>query len=127
MTRPANGSNSQNSNSQDATEVNIEQALTEMERSLHDLKMRYAQVHSDQLQQRELQARLSQAKQEYRATKLRSLKTEIDQLQQRLLELEVALESKLISSTWVRELFWQIVRFVSLGVVLGWVLRSCAG
>lgn len=45
----------------------------------------------------------------------------------RLEQIEVELESRLISWSSFREPFWQVVRFVGLGIVIGVILKSCAG
>jgi len=41
--------------------------------------------------------------------------------------LETNLESQLFSWTSLKRPFWQIIRFGGLGVVIGWLLRSCVG
>ncbi|MFN5964006.1 MAG: DUF2203 domain-containing protein, partial [Pseudanabaena sp.] len=37
------------------------------------------------------------------------------------------LESRLISWSSFQEIFWQVVRFVGIGIIIGVILRSCAG
>lgn len=49
---------------------------------------------------------------------------ELAQMQDRIEALKVTLESHLLSWREQQEPFWQIVRFVGLGLVLGWVLRG---
>ena len=52
---------------------------------------------------------------------------ELAQMQDRVEALKVTLESQLISWREMQEPFWQIVRFVGLGLVLGWLLRGWLG
>ncbi|MEL6161298.1 MAG: hypothetical protein AAFQ40_09495 [Cyanobacteria bacterium J06623_5] len=52
---------------------------------------------------------------------------ELAQLQDRLEALKVTLESQLLSWREMQEPFWQIVRFVGLGLVVGWFLRGWLG
>ena len=52
---------------------------------------------------------------------------ELAQLQDRLEALKVTLESQLLSWKEMQEPFWQIVRFVGLGLVIGWFLHSWLG
>jgi predicted RNase H-like nuclease (RuvC/YqgF family) len=84
---------------------------------------------------RELEAvetRFQQFKQRYQQVRrdgdLRwELRQELQRLQEQLEELELRLESQLFSWRELREPFWQAVRFLGLGVVVGWILKSCAG
>ena len=110
-----------------SNEPDIELTLAEIERSLEQFKSRYAQVKRDLDEQAELKGQLRQAQADYRREKTPALKQEVRQIQQRLEELEITLESQLVSWGWVRETFWQVVRFGGLGVVIGWLLRSWAG
>lgn len=52
---------------------------------------------------------------------------DLAQMQDRIEALKVTLESQLLSWREVQEPFWQIVRFVGLGLVLGWFLRGWLG
>jgi len=99
--------------------------LDEVERSLQALKARHAQVKADQQRQQQLQQRLSQTQRELRQTRSRELQAELQQIKQQLEELEVALESQLFSWSGLKETFWQAVRFGGLGIVVGWLLKSC--
>lgn len=49
---------------------------------------------------------------------------ELAQMQDRIEALQLTLESHLLSWRERQEPFWQIVRFVGLGLVLGWILRG---
>jgi protein subunit release factor A len=118
----------------------FEQALREVEQSLVALKQRYAQVQRDTQHQTELQQREQQLHQESLKNRSPELDKELQQIKEQLQELEVALESALLSDRhlkalfWeglrggiVGEVFWQIVRFGGIGVIIGWLLKSCAG
>ncbi|MBE9079368.1 hypothetical protein IQ241_19050 [Romeria aff. gracilis LEGE 07310] len=48
---------------------------------------------------------------------------DLQQMQQRLSDLETALESQLL--TW-RD-FWQVLRFLGLGLIIGWFMRGWVG
>lgn len=52
---------------------------------------------------------------------------ELAQMQDRVEALKVTLESQLLSWREMREPFWQVVRFVGLGLVIGWFLRGWLG
>ena len=49
---------------------------------------------------------------------------ELAQMQDRIEALRLTLESHLLSWRERQEPFWQIVRFVGLGLILGWILRG---
>lgn len=101
--------------------------LVDVERSLVALKQRYAQVQNDQLRQAELQQRYNQVKKELRNNHLSQLRVELRQIKEQLEAIEINLESQLFSWGSLKEPFWQAVRFGGLGVVVGWILKSCAG
>ncbi len=103
-------------------EVEFEQSMQTVERSLQDLKTRYAQVQQDQHRQVELKHRFDQVRASPKRRPTAELQAEVQTLQQQLTELEIALESRLISWDGLREVFWQAVRFGGLGVILGWGL-----
>lgn len=101
------------------------QSLFNVERSLIDLKQRYTQVRQDQQQQAELQHRLKQVKRNLHLKHSPQLKAELKQIQEQLEALEVNLESQLFSWSSLKAPFWQAVRFGGLGIVVGWILKSC--
>jgi chromosome segregation ATPase len=106
----------------------FEQALAEAERSLQALKERYAQVQRDRQQQAQLQQRQEQIRKQLRQTRSRqALKAELKHVQDQLETIEFNLESQLFSWGSLKEPFWQAVRFGGLGIVVGWILKSCAG
>ncbi|NEO21812.1 MULTISPECIES: DUF2203 domain-containing protein [unclassified Moorena] len=130
-------------NRQDQQDVaEFEEELGQIERSLNTLKKRYTQVQRDQRQQAQLQERREQVRKDLRKTKSnqtnsnktkttntktnrQALKAELRQIQEQLEVLELNLESQLFSWHSLREPFWHGVRFGGLGLVIGWILRSC--
>ncbi|MBH8566248.1 hypothetical protein I8748_29515 [Nostoc sp. CENA67] len=106
-------------------EPDFAQELEEVERSLLSLKQRYAQIQRDRQQKAEWQQR----RQELQQNKYQSPedKDELRQIQQQLQVLEISLESQLFSWTSLKKPFWQVVRFGGMGVIIGWMLKSCAG
>ena len=115
-----------NPENSDSTE--FEQALAEVEQSFQSLKERYAQVQRDRASQAELQHRREQIRKDLRRNGDRSsLQAELKQIKEQLETIELNLESQLFSWGSLREPFWQAVRFGGLGVVVGWILKSCAG
>ncbi len=109
---------SQNPDRLSPSDLEFEQSLQEVERSLQALKDRHLQIQRDQTLQAELQARRSQWDQ----GKSPELQVELRKIEQQLEELEVSLESQLFSWAGFKEVFWQAVRFCGLGIVVGWSL-----
>jgi len=109
----------------------FERVLSEVESSLQSIKERYAQVKRDRTSQGELQQRRDHINRELRRSGNRQnrqvLQTELKQIKEQLATIELNLESRLFSWGSLREPFWQAVRFGGLGVVIGWMLKSCAG
>lgn len=103
-------------------EMEFEQTMQTVERSLHDLKARYAQVQQDQQRQVDLKNCFDQVRAASKHNPTAALKAELQTLHQQLEELEVALESRLFSWDGLQEVFWQAVRFGGLGIMLGWGL-----
>jgi predicted RNase H-like nuclease (RuvC/YqgF family) len=107
------------------SEPDLAQELEEVEQWLRSLQERYHQVQRDQQQKAEWQEKLQQLQDNQDWTA--EVKSEIQRIQQQLLMLETNLESQLFSWTSLKRPFWQIIRFGGLGVVIGWLLRSCVG
>ncbi|WP_448560871.1 hypothetical protein [Trichothermofontia sp.] len=109
----------------------FERILGDLEISFQSLKERYQQIKQDQSQQAALQQRLGAIELELQTAQsqpqITELKKEAQQILRQLEALSVNLESRLINWESLREVFWQAVRFVGLGIVVGWVLRSCVG
>ncbi len=102
-------------------------SLREVERSLIALKERYTQVQHDLRRQAQLRQRFDQVNKELRKTQVPiTLKVELRRIKEQLEALEINLESQLFSWDSLKEPFWQAVRFGGLGVVVGWILKSCA-
>jgi hypothetical protein len=112
--------------SQDS-EQEFEQELEEVEQALVALKQRYTQVQTDQRRQAQLQQRLEELSQQQPNNRQPEMKAEIRRIKQQLEVLEVNLESQLLSWNSLKEPFWQAVRFGGLGIVVGWILKSCVG
>jgi chromosome segregation ATPase len=118
----------ENSNRADSIVDDFEQALLEVEQNFQSLKERYIQVRRDRQRQAELQHRREQIRNSMRQSNNRqALKTELKQIKEQLETIELNLESQLFSWGSLKEPFWQAVRFGGLGLVLGWLLKSCAG
>ncbi|NES82643.1 MAG: DUF2203 domain-containing protein [Moorea sp. SIO2B7] len=112
----------------DIDDAEFVQALEEVERSLIALKERYAQVKQNQQRKLELQQRVSELKQQQKQKQRdHPIKTELRHIQQELEQIELNLESSLFRWSQLQEPFWQAVRFGGIGVVVGWILKSCAG
>jgi seryl-tRNA synthetase len=113
-----------NSSSEKNPEPEFSQELEEVERSLSSLKERYTQVEGD----RQEKAQLQQRRQDLEKKKpTPEIKAELKQIKQQLEALELNLESQLFSWRSLKKPFWQAVRFGGMGVIIGWILKSCAG
>jgi chromosome segregation ATPase len=106
--------------------VDIAQSLAEVESALVALKQRYAQVESDRQRQAELKHRIDEIRPQVAKNKSAQLKAELKEIQAQLEAVEVNLESQLFTVDIFKEPFWQAVRFGGLGIVVGWILKSCA-
>jgi chromosome segregation ATPase len=106
-------------------EPDFEQELEEVERSLLSLKERYDQVQRDRQQQAQWQQQRDKLK--HNKSQTPEIKAELRQIQQQLEMLELNLESQLFSWRSLKKPFWQAVRFGGMGVIIGWILKSCAG
>ncbi len=84
-----------------------ESQLQQAEATLIALQERYHQIKRDRAKKEELEA-------------------EIQRLQSELETLEHNLESSLVNWKDLIEPFWLAVRFGGLGMIFGWVLRSCS-
>jgi chromosome segregation ATPase len=105
----------------------FEQALLEVEHSLQALQERYQQVQQHRRRQAELQQRRERIRKDLGQTRNRQvLQDELNRIKEQLETIELNLESRLFWGSF-KEPFWQAVRFGGLGVVLGWLLKSCAG
>jgi chromosome segregation ATPase len=98
------------------TEPTFEQLLQTAEEKVTQLKTRYQQVQTDQARQTELTDR----KAAINATSSPELTEELNAIETELHELEVRLESQLFSWDSWKQYFWQTVRFVGIGIAIGW-------
>ena len=112
--------------STDATNLDIERSIAEVEQALVALKQRYAQVESDRQRKVELKHRIEEIRPQLANNKLPELQAELKEVKTQLETIEVNLESQLFSVDVFKEPFWQAVRFGGLGIVVGWILKSCA-
>ncbi len=116
------------SNQQEFDDQELTEAIANLENSLADFKKRYTQVNQDRERKEQLQQRQQELKQQQKNNPTREpIKTELHYLEQELEELEVRLESQLFTLSTLKEPFWQAVRFGGIGVIIGWVLKSCSG
>ncbi|HAG82106.1 MAG TPA: DUF2203 domain-containing protein [Cyanobacteria bacterium UBA12227] len=115
-------------NPEDEDTDEFEQALSEVERSLESIKERYNQVQRDRQRQAELKHRREEIRKSLRqSNNKQALQAELRQIKEQLETIELNLESQLFSWGSLKEPFWQAVRFGGLGIVIGWILKSCAG
>ena len=121
-------------------EIEFEQTLSTIERSLLALKERYGVVQTAEIEQENLTKHRQEIEAQWQENQLPELEQELQQIDERLQELSVTLESHLLSEPALQDLFWkglhqgilgeafwQIVRFGGVGLVLGWLLKSWAG
>ena len=105
--------------------------LATTETAVVQVRSRLEQVRADRERRATLGDRLEVvradlARERDRATR-DDLQQTIQSLQTQLEEVDLALESRLFAESGLKEVFWQAIRFGSLGVVLGWLLKLWAG
>jgi len=121
-------------------EIEFEQTLSTIERSLVALKERYGAVQTAEIEQENLTKHRQEIEAQWQENQLPELEQELQHIDEQLQELSVTLESHLLSEPALQDLFWkglrqgilgeafwQIVRFGGVGLVLGWLLKSWAG
>jgi predicted RNase H-like nuclease (RuvC/YqgF family) len=113
------------SNLQQNQQPDFEQELEEVETSLRLLRERYAQVQQDQQQKAQWQQELRNIKQNKKQPP--EMKLELKRIEKQLEALELNLESQLFTWSSLKRPFWQAVRFGGLGIIIGWLLKSCTG
>ncbi|MGD1806140.1 DUF2203 domain-containing protein [Dapis sp. BLCC M126] len=109
------------------SEMELAQALAEVELKLAAIKERYSQVQYYHKRKAELQYHLEEVRLEVRRQKTHKLREELQQIQTELEIIELNLESSLFGWNSIKTPFWQAVRFGGLGIVIGWLLKSCFG
>jgi len=102
-------------------EIDLDRSILDLEDQLATFKARYLQVQQDQAEKLTLQERQQILK---RSPNNPQTRAELAAITQRLEELEFHLESNLLSWRSMKALFWQAVRFLGLGILIGWWLRS---
>jgi len=105
--------------------------IQQLEQDLQEIKQRLELVRQAQIdrtvfeiQQDKLKADLGKTQ---NSQDQADLKAQIAQIQTQIEIAEVEIESRLVSWQSFREPFWQIVRFGGLGILLGVLIKSCAG
>lgn len=105
-------------------EIDLDRSLLELEDQLATFKARYLQVQEDQAEKATLEEQKQLLK---RSSKNPQVRAELAAISQRLEELEFHLESNLFNWRSMGEPFWQAVRFLGAGILIGWWLRSYFG
>lgn len=108
-------------------QLNIEDAIAHLQARLEQIKQRHQQIINDRQRKDELIAR----KEEIKTLKAEnnppdSWKSELKYIEEELDAIEVRLESELLKWSSLSEPFWQIVRFVGIGIIIGWILKTMA-
>ncbi|NJM56851.1 MAG: hypothetical protein HC857_04575 [Synechococcales cyanobacterium RU_4_20] len=140
MPRSSGESRDAHSATQPEDWAEVEAGLAKVQQQFEVLKDRYSQVRRDLRMQEELREEAAQlgrwaspsaegssGANAGGGTEAAAIQAELKDIQQQLEQIEVAIESQLFSWDSFREVFWQMIRFVGLGIVIGWVLKSLAG
>jgi DNA repair exonuclease SbcCD ATPase subunit len=100
-------------------ETDLDLELDRLAQEIADLKQRHLDV---QLAERE-RVVLERTRNELKSKgqNRSEIRQELKQIKQRTSELDLLLESRLFNEI---EFFWQIVRYVGVGIILGWFLCS---
>ncbi|MEM1238651.1 MAG: hypothetical protein AAGI45_02310 [Cyanobacteria bacterium P01_H01_bin.26] len=93
-------------------------ALEETAKDVDALRQRYADVCDAFSQRNQARAAIAQG---------HLPQAELKRLQKQVETLEETLESQLLTWNNLKEPFWQVLRFVGLGLVMGWFLRGWFG
>ncbi|MBT9317097.1 hypothetical protein [Leptothoe spongobia] len=93
-------------------------ALEETNKDFDALRQRYEEVRDAFSQRSQTQATITQG---------HLPKAELKRLKKQIETLEATLENQLMSWNNLKDPFWQVLRFVGLGLVLGWFLRGWFG
>lgn len=107
-------------------DLEIEQEISAVERSLCALKERYEQVQQAQRRQAELKHRVEEILPELRQHRTQQMREELKQLEAELETIELNLESRLFTWNSLKEPFWQAIRFGGAGIIIGWLLNAVA-
>ena len=93
-------------------------ALEETAKDVEALRQRYIDVREAFFQHSQAQAQITEG---------HLPRAELKRLKKQIEILEETLESQLLSWNNLKEPFWQVLRFVGLGLVMGWFLRGWLG
>ena len=103
------------------TEQDLAEFATALEETSKDFKAvvkRYGEVRDAFTQRGQAQAKMTQG---------HLPRAELKRLKKQIETLEETLENQLLSWNNLKEPFWQVLRFVGLGLVLGWFFRGWFG
>lgn len=98
--------------------TNFATALEETTKDFNALQQRYSEVREAFFQRAAAQSKITQG---------HLPKAELKRLKKQIETLEETLENQLFSWDNLKEPFWQVLRFVGFGLVLGWFLRGWLG
>jgi hypothetical protein len=101
-------------NAEPNSESDFDQMLQTLDGNVAKLKDRYTQIQTDQARQTTLQTRKAQIANQP------ELAAELEKIEKELNEVDIRLESQLIPAGFLKDYFWQTVRFVGLGMAIGW-------
>ena len=108
---------------QNATPVDetleFDREIAELEAAISALKQRQAEIELAEREQVVLERQRNELK--HKGSKSPEVKQELEQIRSRVEELDLILESRLLNM-W--EPFWQAVRFVGLGIAIGWFIST---
>jgi len=106
------------------SDFNIDDAIAQIEASLEKIKQRHQQIILDRARKEELESKKEEIKELLTENTQDSLKSELHFLEEELQQIEIRLESELFKWSSLNEPFWQIVRYMGLGIVIGWFLKA---
>ena len=99
------------------TELDLE--IAQLEREIADLKQRHEDVQLAEREQVVLQRQRNELK--AKGQNRPEVRQELQAIKSRLDKLDILLESRLFKEM---EFFWQVIRFVGLGIAIGWFICS---
>lgn len=111
--------------------TDLTQQVTDTEAELAQVRSRLEQVRADRERRAALGDRVEVVRADLARARDRATREDLQQtlrsLQTQLEAVDLALESRLFAESGLKEVFWQAIRFGSLGVVVGWLLKLWAG
>lgn len=100
-------------------ETDLDLELDRLAQEIADLKQRHLDVQLAERERVVLERTRNELKSKGRNQP--EIRHQLKEIEQRTSELDLVLESRLFNEI---EFFWQIVRYVGVGIVLGWCLCS---